>query len=150
MMFKGYLWNSADPKHATYRSFVRGWQRFLETNPEGITSDAIPRCGPAFAMLPNPPMKRLVLRMLHPDPTKRITIHDVVNERYFKNIECCAPDKFEDPACKVAKIDVSGKGSLAAAKSMRVHKTHNHTPPPVERKIVSAFQHRFDMGDGYS
>lgn len=149
MMCNGYLWSAADTENPTYKSFIRGWERFLERNPEGITSDAIPRCGAGFGLLTNLPMKRLVLRMLHPDPAKRITIQEVIKDRYFKNIECCAPDHLED-ASDVGQIDVSGRGSLAAARSMRVLKSHNHIPPPAERKIASAFTHRFDMGDGYS
>ncbi|KAL1957728.1 hypothetical protein VTO42DRAFT_5571 [Malbranchea cinnamomea] len=145
--FGGNLWPAADLKYDNYAAFSRGWDRFLEKNPEGVISDdSYPSCGPAFRALTNVSMKRLVLRMLHPDPSRRITIHDVLNDRHYKSIECCAPDHFEDYAIDVTCIDAAGKGSCRAANKMPVRRTHNHFPP--EKKIPSILQHRFDMGPG--
>lgn len=86
-----------------------------------------------------------MLRMLHPDPSKRITIHDALNDRWVKSIESCCKDPKELENV-VTSIDVADKGSSKLAGKMIIQKMHNHLPP--EKKRMP--QHRFDMGHGYS
>lgn len=149
LVFVGYLWPAADTENKTYKNFILGWEKFLKKHPDGlVTSDQLPNCGRPFQAIPNPSMRRLVLSMLHPDPTKRATIDDIIKDRYFKSIDCCVT--VDDPAENATQLDASCKSSSLQASKMRVKKDHSHTPPRTENKLLSMIQHRFDMGDGYS
>ncbi|KAL9616402.1 MAG: hypothetical protein Q9160_008728 [Pyrenula sp. 1 TL-2023] len=145
----GYPWSSASRSDSGYQKFVAGWDAFLAEHPDGtITDDYFPRCGPLMSKLPHTGMKRLMLKMLHPIPEKRITVAEVLNTGWFKGIECCCQEsdaKAEDLK-RTTSIDVAGKNSCKLMNKMLVIKKHNHIPPPVKRMP----QHRFDMGDGYS
>lgn len=90
-------------------------------------------------------MKRLMLRMLHPDPNKRISMSDVLEDRHYKSIECCSPDVIKDPSKVVTSIDAAGKGSCRRASRMFVQRMHNHLPP--EKSILP--QPRFEIDDDY-
>ncbi|PGH05941.1 HAL protein kinase [Polytolypa hystricis UAMH7299] len=145
-LYRGTPWEAADPSIPNYAKFVEGWNKFLAGNPDReITDDAYPKCGPLIrAIVPN--MQRLILRMLHPDPNKRITANEILATSTFKAIECCCPEYLEDPSEIAQGIDAAGKGSVRLAHKMVVQKIHNHFPP--ERRYLP--QHRFDMGDGYN
>jgi hypothetical protein len=123
-----------------------GWDKFLADHPDGLVTDEdAPRCGPVLNHVKNCGAKRLILRMLHPDPSKRISVHGVLNDRFYRAIECCSPELASDPSKVVTTIDAAGKGSCKLASKMLVQKMHHHFPP--EKKLIP--QHRFDMGDGY-
>ncbi|KKY19144.1 putative serine threonine protein kinase [Phaeomoniella chlamydospora] len=145
LFHKGNPWPSADMANPNYRQFAEGWDAFLAKTPDGpIDENNYPRCGPVMSKLPNQSLKRLLLKMLHPDPEKRATIHEALNDKFVRNIECCARDETTEKPGR--GIDAAGKESCKAASKMVVQKKHNHIPPPVKRLP----QHRFDMGDGYS
>lgn len=98
-----------------------------------IQDDDIPGCGPIFSLLPKYPLRRLLLRMLHPDPNKRITIHEALNDRWLKSsVECCVRDSSETENV-VTSIDVADKDSARLAGKMIVQKMHNHLPPEKKR-----------------
>ncbi|OAX79682.1 HAL protein kinase [Emergomyces africanus] len=139
-------WPAADRKYSQYATFLNGWNRFLENNPDRVvTEDDYPRCGPIFTMgIKHSGLKRLILKMLHPEPARRASIQEVVQDRYFKTIDCCAPEPI-DPSKVVTSIDAASSGSHRLASRMVVQKTHHHFPP--SKKLLP--QHRFDMGDGY-
>ncbi len=91
-------------------------------------------------------MKRLLLKMLDPDPERRITVHGVLATATVKGIECCAPESSEP-----AKVAAEEEGScLVGSKkwSKTVMRKHSHVPPK-EHKTPAFLVHRFDMGDGY-
>ncbi|KAM5458216.1 hypothetical protein MaudCBS49596_000128 [Microsporum audouinii] len=146
--FRGNLWPSANRENSNYSRFISGWEKFLASSPTGIPSDEkFPSCGPAFKHIGNRNLKVLLLKMLHPDPSKRATIQDVLNDRFMKSVECCAPEagkKGEEKQDSV-NIDAAGKSSSKLASKMVVQKIHHHFPP--EKKYLP--QYRFDMGDGY-
>jgi serine/threonine protein kinase len=145
LQFRGNPWPAADRKYTNYSKFMDGWDEFLAANPNGlVTDDDAPKCGPIFSHIRHPGARRLILRMLHPDSARRSPIHGVLNDRFYKAIECCSPETANDPS-KVKAIDAAGKGSCKLASKMIVQKIHNHFPP--EKKLIP--QHRFDMGDGY-
>lgn len=111
-----------------------GWDEFLQQKQDGMITDTeYPLCGPIFSALPKESLRRLVLRMLHPDPEKRISIHDILSDRWMNRIECCCPDP-KDMGKTVNSIDAAGKGSGKLAVQMRVHKVHNHLPPEKREK----------------
>ncbi|EEP78829.1 predicted protein [Uncinocarpus reesii 1704] len=145
--YRGNPWPSADTRNPNYARFLAGWKAFQDVDPEGlVTDDKAPVCGPVFKRLNHTGMKRLLLRMLHPDPSKRFTVTEVLNDRFFKTIECCSPERVKDPSEEANCIDAAGKGSCKLASKMMVQKIHHHFPP--EKKYLP--QHRFDMGEGYS
>lgn len=148
LFHKGNPWPSADRCHSNYKTFAEGWDAFLAKYPDGpIDENSCPQCGPVIMKLPSGSQRRLILKMLHPDPNKRISIQDALNDRFVRHIECCTRDDPTDIDLKAMKgIDAAGKRSCIAAGKMEVQKKHNHIPPPVKRLP----QHRFDMGDGYS
>lgn len=144
----GCPWQAAKPEYQNYARFKKGWDDWLPNHPDGLVKDApdgAPKCGPLFSFLEPPAIKRLMLKMLHPIPDKRVTIREVITSPYVRGIECCCPESAEDQSCC---IDASKKGSKAASK-MIVQKKHHHIPPKPEKPLAKAFQHRFDMGDGW-
>lgn len=145
----GCPWQAAKPEYQNYARFKKGWDNWLPNHPDGLVKDApdgAPKCGPLFSLLEPPAIKRLMLKMSHPIPDKRVTIHEVITSSYVKGIECCCPESFEDHSCCI--IDASKKGNKSASK-MIVQKKHHHIPPKPEKPLAKAFQHRFDMGDGW-
>lgn len=146
MIHKGNPWPSADANHPheNYAKFLAGWDKFYEEFPDGlVTENRTPSCGPIFEKLGKIIIKNLLLRMLHPDPIKRISIHDAVRDRWVKQIDCCS-DEYDSNM--VGSIDASGKASCKLASKMSIKKSHHHLPPK-ESKIP---QHRFDMGHGWN
>jgi protein-serine/threonine kinase len=147
MIHKGSPWTAADRTHpdASYAKFLAGWEKFYESHPDGvITGDETPVCGPIFSRLNKTVLKILLLKMLHPDPLKRISIHDALRDRWVKQIDCCCAEGVgtEPAVC----IDAAGKDSCKLAGKMIIKKSHHHLPPK-ESKIP---QHRFDLGHGWS
>ncbi|KAJ9220253.1 hypothetical protein DTO027B5_1233 [Paecilomyces variotii] len=128
LCFRGTPWELADPKDLNFAKFLRGWDIFIEAKPDGIvTNMEYPSCGSMFHALHKESLRRLLLQMLHPDPDRRISIHEAVKDRFVKGIDCCCPD-FND-FLTVTHVDAAGKNSCRLAGKMVVHKMHNHTPP---------------------
>ena len=173
MIFGGQPWTEASTSQPAYAKFGAAYSKWLAGKDEASDSlkptdtDHPHACGPCFALLPKPAIRVLLLKMLHPDPDKRATIHEILGDRWVRTIECCceggeeeaigAPGSAEARARegstgseKEAKRD-GGKAEFDASKcckkrALKVVKCHNHLPPK-QHKIP---QHRFDMGDGYS
>ncbi|OCK82487.1 Pkinase-domain-containing protein [Lepidopterella palustris CBS 459.81] len=150
MTFGGCPWQAAKPENQHYAKFKQGWDEWLATHPESKINDGpdgIPRCGKLFAAIEPPPIKRLILKMLHPLPDKRISIQEILALPYVKSLQCCCPESFEDQGCC---IDASKKDVKAASKmTLTKRHLHHHIPPKPEKAIAKALQHRFDMGDGW-
>lgn len=92
MLFKKHPWVRATEADPRFKKFMAGWNAWLETHPEGIIapeSDDYPDCGPIFALMHSPTMESLVLRMLHPDPVKRISINEALKSKSVEEWECC-------------------------------------------------------------
>ena len=143
LFHKGYPWPSAEVNQVNYKQFQAGWEKFLAQDPDSrIDEENCPQCGPVISKLPTFSLRRLILKMLHPDPEQRLTIHEAINDRFVRKIECCSRDDRGD----FKGIDAAGLASCKAAGKMEVQKKHNHIPPPTHRLP----QHRFDMGDGRS
>lgn len=147
MIHKGNPWPSADQSHPheNYSKFLAGWEKFTAAHPTGlITGSELPSCGPVFANLHKPVLKSLVLRMMHPDPMKRIAIKDALTDRWVKQIDCCSSEAYGTDIPEA--IDATSLGSCRLAMKMSIKKSHHHLPQK-ESRIP---QHRFDMGHGWS
>ncbi|PKS12057.1 hypothetical protein jhhlp_001353 [Lomentospora prolificans] len=126
LIFGGNLWGKASPKDPNYLPLLKGWDDWDSKHPE---VDALPSESDyphvlAFDKFVKPPaLRRLLLRMLNPDATKRISMADVVSNRWMRNVECCQLESYEDPA----PIDASKKDAMKAG-SRKIY-CHNHLPP---------------------
>ena len=97
---------------------MRGWGRFIASKPDGlITNSEYPLCGVVFNHIPKLALRRLILKMLHPDPAKRISMEDVITERCVRTIECCCMEP--------RSANATGNGKA----SKRPLLAHNHLPP---------------------
>ena len=154
MTLGGSPWQAAKTEQTNYAKFKQGWDEWLKTHPEAVIRDepdGWPKCGPLFSRLESPPLRRLILKMLHLDPEKRIGIHDALTTPTVKTIECCCAEQPDEArangsACAAGTVDATSRSST---KKMTVQKKHNHLPPK-EHRIPKALHHRFDMGDGYT
>jgi len=150
MVFSGSPWQRAEESNENYRDFIQGFNKWLVEHPDGVITEekgGSPLCGRMFKpeYIGSPALKRLMLKMLHPNPVKRISIHDALFGPTMRGLDCCAPDSYEDLTCR---FDAS-KGSKPVAGKLSKQVKHNHIPPK-EHKTPKAFQHRFDMGSGWN
>ncbi|EHK99668.1 putative Serine/threonine-protein kinase HAL4/SAT4 [Glarea lozoyensis 74030] len=77
----------------------------------------------------NPPaLRRIILTMLNPDPSKRASIATIAKNRWLKNIECCQIDSYDDPSVPIDATNVR-----SCAKSITKVVSHNHLPPHISR-----------------
>ncbi|KAH8701815.1 kinase-like domain-containing protein [Talaromyces proteolyticus] len=129
LFFHGIPWQAAKPEDPGYSKFLAGWHKFLLRNPRGkVTKTEYPSCGEAFEALPSSRLRRIILKMLHPDPDMRITIDEVLRHQWIKNIECCSPET-SHVANPNAPMDSSDSVSTQDARK-KVAKIHHHLPPP--------------------
>ncbi|KAF1969439.1 kinase-like protein [Bimuria novae-zelandiae CBS 107.79] len=145
MSFGGNPWQAARSDFPHYSRFKKGWDEWLPSHPDGeISVDDYPKCGKLFSLINPPPIKCLMLKMLHPDPDKRITIREVLDTACVKNINCCCLESYDDPSCCVDASKLSNARSTPPKKYL-----HHHIPPKPEHRLGKAFHHRFDAGDGH-
>ena len=168
MTLGGSPWQSAKTDQVNYAKFKHGWDEWLKTHPEGLIKDepdGWPKCGPLFGKVESASLRRLILKMLHPQPELRIGIHDALTTPTVRAIECCcSAERPEDSSgastpnasttaaagaksyCAAGLLDATSKSSV---KKTTVQKKHNHMPPR-EHRMPKALHYRFDMGDGYT
>ncbi|KAK2624105.1 hypothetical protein QTJ16_006739 [Diplocarpon rosae] len=128
MTANGVLWDEAKPGSSPlYDDLVRGWTKWNTKHPEaavGITESDYPYVGFFDQHVSPPALRRILLTMLNPDPTRRATISTIAKNRWMKNVECCQVDSY-DEACTT--IDASRARSHVKSLAKVVH--HNHLPP---------------------
>ncbi|KAI1633444.1 kinase-like domain-containing protein [Biscogniauxia mediterranea] len=119
LTFSANLWNKAE--------LVSAWDKLeakKASKPDEVAKDAYPKVL-AFEFFIKPvPLRRLLLNMLNPDPQKRITMNEVITNRWMKNVECCQLESYDDP---VKYIDVSKKDCMQSSAG-KIY-CHNHLPP---------------------
>jgi protein-serine/threonine kinase len=133
LVFGAPLWQRADTRaeskpHPNYLNLVKGWDRWnaKHAGSEMAITDVDYPKAQAFDMFVKPPaLRRVLLQMLNPNPERRISINDVINNRWIKNIECCQLESYEDPT---KTIDASKKTSLNRGGQRKIF-CHNHLPP---------------------
>lgn len=127
MSFSGYLWEKAEPGNSQfYDSLVAGWAKWYEKHPQEpnpkTSMTDYPNVKIFDAEIKPPALRRLLLNMLHPNPTKRCSITEVVNSPYIKGIECCAT--------YVPPIDPDNPPQR---KAQPIYRTHDHYPNPRDK-----------------
>ncbi|KAK3996315.1 kinase-like domain-containing protein [Cladorrhinum sp. PSN332] len=133
-IFGGAIWAKAqvgDPGSSNYTDLVRGWNKWNDRHQDAegaVISEAdYPHVGFADNCIKPPALRRVLLQMLNPNPDKRSTIAEVVNNRWVKNIECCQKADNEEPDPATTMIDASKKGSLMRGGQKLF--CHNHALP---------------------
>lgn len=129
IVFGGPLWYSTEhsrdnPNFARYLDCFRKWE---EQNPgaDMKRDNSYPKHN-VFSSLKLSAMK-LMYRMLHLDPTKRITMQEALADNWVQSIEVCNVDRGGgcgawggiDAGCKTAAKQVLKAG---------VHRLHHHLP----------------------
>jgi len=127
LTFGGAIWSRAEPGELHYDKLVTGWNKWYSKHPESdasISDSDYPKCYALDVGMSPPALRRLVLQMLNPEPTKRIGIDEVINNRWLKNVECCQLESYDDPALLIdaTKKDNSVHGNKKIF-------CHNHLPP---------------------
>ncbi|KAI5921761.1 kinase-like domain-containing protein [Camillea tinctor] len=131
LIFSANLWNKAevgpDSSQKNYNELVSAWEKLeakKASKPDEVAKDAYPKVL-AFEFFVKPvPLRRLLLNMLNPDPQKRITMNEVITNRWMKSVECCQLESYDDP---VKYIDVSKKDCMQSSAG-KIY-CHNHLPP---------------------
>ncbi|KAG9628845.1 Pkinase-domain-containing protein, partial [Aureobasidium melanogenum] len=117
MVFGVHPWVKATPDNTNYKKYLNGWNKWLKDHPEGSIepgSNDYPDCGKLFHLLNSDSLERLVLRMLNPNPQKRISIAEALASDVVRRMECCQRVSYEENAPTNVK--------------------HDHTPPaPVQK-----------------
>ncbi|KAJ6444148.1 kinase domain containing protein [Purpureocillium lavendulum] len=128
LTFGGAIWSRAESGNTHYDKLVRGWERWYEKHPESdasITETDYPACLALDVGVNPPALRRLMLQMLNPNPAKRISIEDVLNNRWMKNVECCQIESYDDPA---QTIDATKKDCCNKNGTRKIF-CHSHLPP---------------------
>ncbi|KAF4840335.1 Serine/threonine-protein kinase HAL4/SAT4 [Colletotrichum siamense] len=127
LCFGGGLWKKAErkPSEEWYIKLCEAWEKWYRRNPEPdakVTESSYPAYLPFDTSLKPPAFRRVLLKMLNPDPKKRATITEIMNHRWVKTIECCQLETYDDPA---TMIDASKKNDAKLVKKVFCH---NHLP----------------------
>ncbi|KAI9732914.1 MAG: hypothetical protein M1818_007346 [Claussenomyces sp. TS43310] len=131
LIFGGALWSKAKSGDENYDALLRGWSKWEQNHAGGqtISETDYPHVM-AFDHMVNPPaLRRLLISMLHPSPAKRCSIAEVAKNRWFKHIDCCQVDSYDDPE---EIVDASKSRDCFKSAGNRVVR-HNHLPPTVHR-----------------
>lgn len=129
LIFGGAIWGRAEVtnNNTNYNALVKGWEKWgkKQSGPDReITEKDYPHVNAFDSFVKPPALRRVLLQMLNPEPSKRISIADVANNRWMKNVECCQPESYDDPSLS---IDASKK--ICLIRGQRKIFCHNHLPP---------------------
>ncbi|KAL6409787.1 HAL protein kinase [Ilyonectria robusta] len=127
LTFGGAIWSRAEKGNTHYDKLVKGWNNWYAKHPEAdaaISDTDYPKCYAMDVGVSPPALRRLLLQMLNPNPQKRISISEVLNNRWMKGVECCQVESYDDPALKIdaTKKDTTKNG-------VKKIFCHNHLPP---------------------
>lgn len=128
LTFGGAIWSRAERGNLHYDKLVKGWDKWYGKHPECdacITDTDYPNCYALDVGVNPPALRRILLQMLNPDPSRRITVHEVVNNRWMKNVECCQLESYEDQA---QMIDATKKDACQKGSARKIF-CHSHLPP---------------------
>ncbi|PLB45852.1 kinase-like protein [Aspergillus steynii IBT 23096] len=86
-------WETATPSDRFYAHYMKKWapynKSFWDTLPDWVSDAETRHFGPNFYAIPDRHLRRLLLKMLHPDPAKRLTISQALDHPFVRGIECC-------------------------------------------------------------
>ncbi|KFA65656.1 hypothetical protein S40285_06014 [Stachybotrys chlorohalonatus IBT 40285] len=127
LTFGGAIWSRAERGNPHFDKLADGWEKWYKKHTDDnacITDMDYPKCLALDVGMNPPALRRVILQMLNPNPHKRISINDVINNRWVKNIECCQLESYDDP---VHTIDATRKDTMTKNGSRKIF-CHNHLP----------------------
>lgn len=129
LIFGANIWKRAETNSGSphYDTLVKQWAKWnaKHSGEDARISDTdYPYYLPFDQFVSPPALRRVLLTMLNPDPTKRASISEIINHRWVRNIECCQVDSYDDPA---KYIDASKSGATRVNGQRKIF-CHNHLP----------------------
>ncbi|KAK0753591.1 kinase-like domain-containing protein [Schizothecium vesticola] len=134
LIFGAPLWHRAGPKpgttppelHPNYADLCKGWNSWRKKHGEDATpsNESYPSVRSINFGAKQNVLRKLLLRLLDPNPKTRILIEELATNRWIKQIECCQLESYDEPS---RTIDASKKASLKCGGSKTF--CHNHLPP---------------------
>ncbi|KAF2215120.1 hypothetical protein CERZMDRAFT_35609 [Cercospora zeae-maydis SCOH1-5] len=122
LCFQGNCWDFAGVECKNFRIFMQHWDAWFEEYPDHVIKDGrkVPAFGyiGRFARLDDNETRTMLMGMLHPEPSKRWKISDVLNSKPVENAACCQQSCYSDDIRKRQK------------KSL-----HNHIPADKRKKL---------------
>lgn len=131
IIFSGPLWYSTEltSQNTHFKRYVEVFREWQAQNPSGeMTKDGSYPRHPVFSSL-KPAAMKLIYRMLHLDPSKRITIQEALSDRWTQSLEVCNVEIGR--GCTAMEVDASCKASSKQVVKAGVHRLHHHLPPNV-------------------
>lgn len=127
LIFGGTIWTVPDQeKSSSYANFLKAWDKFYTKHgPDAEVTDKVlnfPKFEPFELFIKSPSLRRLVWRMLSPDPAKRISAAEIMQTRWFRNTACCQPESYDETPCGVDTTKRPGQ-------NLKRTVIHNHRPP---------------------
>jgi len=133
--YGGFPWNEASSTDRMYAAYKTSFDKWLVNNPSGVITSESTIPGARIFSDMKPCLKRLLYKMAHPDPEKRITIEEAVTDRWINSgVDCCVPDNNYDRA--PATVDCGKLKGCKLAGKMGVTKLHQHLPPKTPKKTL--------------
>ncbi|RPA74585.1 Pkinase-domain-containing protein [Ascobolus immersus RN42] len=126
MKYSGTPWSGARDEDPMFSKYTRAWSKWESNHPGMAISNDCELPSFRLYQLFNTAVKRLLFKMTHLNPDKRITIHEALNDRYIQGIECCTFD--DEYQCK-EELDASHTTAVRTANKMNVKRMHSHLPP---------------------
>ncbi|KAF8543240.1 kinase-like domain-containing protein [Trichophaea hybrida] len=128
IVFGGPLWYSTEvsPNNPHFAKYIECFKRWEERNPvaDMKRDNSYPR-HPVFASL-KPSAMKLIYRMLHLDPSKRITVQEALSDKWIQSIEVCNVDGGRE--CGGSEIDAGCKAAAKQVVKAGIHRLHHHLP----------------------
>ncbi|KAK9383457.1 kinase-like domain-containing protein [Kockiozyma suomiensis] len=128
--FGGHPFAKADMSDARYKEYVEKLEKFYNKHPDADFSSSDCEDFPNVRMLTpfSNACRRLILRMLEPDPKKRITAQQALNDSFVHRIELCCmtTDADMDPAAQGVVIDATDKNSQKNFSKAPIRRSHSH------------------------
>jgi len=131
IIFSGPLWYSTEltDNNTHFKRYVEAFRKWEERNPSGeMTKDGPYPRHPVFASM-KPAAMKLIYRMLHLDPSKRITIQEALSDRWVQTLEVCNVEIGR--GCTAKEVDAGCKSACKQVAKAGVHRLHHHLPPNV-------------------
>lgn len=102
LIMEGNIWDAAVPECKNYKAYTESWKRWLEQYPDGQIPegrrlpDFIYRAPDFAKKVGDPASMTLLVRMMNPDPAKRITAHEALESKTVTEFACCQQDGYSD------------------------------------------------------
>lgn len=142
MIVNGTLWEKATPGSSpVYDDLVKGWAKWnakhADQESPAFTDTDYPKVFFFNTHINPPALRRLLLEMLNPDPSKRITMAMVAKNRWLKHVECCQFESYDVPP-----VTIDASKPRASMPVLNKVVKHDHLPPQVH------LGHRLVRGPG--